>query len=118
MAVVFSVVVTPMLTIIAVMVAVPVMVVFPPAVIAIPVPFKESLSVVAGTNPTCAGIGRTSPVTLMPLVVVPHRIPVSFHPDEFRAWSWWKHPNNSRRRWRSDHDSNRHLAERKRPGNQ
>jgi hypothetical protein len=110
MAVVFSVVLA--LTIIAVTVAVPVMVVFAPAAVAIPVPFKEALSVVAGPNPACAGIGWTSPVSGMPPVTVSHRIPVSFHPDEFRAWARREHPNHSRRRWRSDHDSNRDLAER------
>src|SRR5579864_6719264 len=112
MAVVFPVVLALMLTKVAVTVAVPMMVVFAPSAVAVPVPFKEALSVVAGPNPACAGIGRASPVSGMPSVTVTHRIPVTFHPDEFRAWAWRKHSNHSRRRWRADYDSNRHLAER------
>ena len=72
---------------IAVAVTVPVMVVFSPAAIALPVPIKEALSIVVGGNPAGTGIDWTSPVPGMPLVVVPHRVPISLHPNEFRAWT-------------------------------
>jgi hypothetical protein len=79
---------TVMFTKIPVTVAVPMMVVVAPAVIALPVPIKEALAIMVRTNPTCARIRRTSPVSGMPPVVASHRIPVSFHPYEFRAWAW------------------------------
>jgi len=97
---------------IPVMVAVPVMVVFAPAAIAFPVPRKEALSVVVGHNPTRAEIGRTSPVSGMPLIMASNGIPVSLNPYEFGAWSSRDYPNHTRRRWRSDLYSNRHLAQR------
>jgi hypothetical protein len=103
---------------IPVMVAVPVMVVFAPAVIAFPVPNKEAPAVVVGHNPTRAGIWRTSPVSGMPLIMTSNGIPVSFHPYEFGAWSSRDNPNHTRWRWWSDLYSNRYLAERERSGNQ
>jgi hypothetical protein len=45
-----------MFTKIAVAAAVPVMVVFAPAVIAVPVPIKEPLTIMVRSNPTCARI--------------------------------------------------------------
>jgi hypothetical protein len=91
-----------MLTIIAVMLAVPMMVVFAAAALAIPVAAIEALSLVARTDPACAAIWRTSPVPAMPMVAAPHRIPVSFHPCEFRTWPRRENPDHPRRWRRSD----------------
>jgi len=105
-------VVVVMFTKIPVAVAVPVMVVFTPATVTLPVPRKETLTVMVGSNPTRARIYRTTPVSGMPPVVVSHRIPVSFDPYEFRARTWRENPNHTRWRWRSDRYSDRDLTER------
>jgi hypothetical protein len=97
---------------IAVVVAVPVMVVVAPSAVAFPVPSKEAPAVVVGNNPTRVGIWWPSPVSAVPLVVVSHRIPISLHPDEFRAWTRRENSNHPRRRGRTDFYSNRHLTER------
>jgi hypothetical protein len=97
---------------IAIMFAVPVMVVFAPATLAIPVAGIETAAFVARTHPMCAAIWSTSPISSMPLVVASHGIPVSIHPYKFRAWPWRENPNHSWRWWRSDFYPNRHLTER------
>jgi hypothetical protein len=61
-------------------------------------------------NPIGSFVGRPSPVTLMPFVVISHRVPVAFHPYEI--WLRLRGLNVHdcrRRRWRSDHDSKRDL---------
>jgi hypothetical protein len=100
-----------MLTIITAPPAVPVMVVLAAAAITLPIPTIEALSVVAWTNPACAGIWRTSPVSGVPPVVASNWIPVSIHPHEFRGWTWRENPNHPRWRRRSNCNSNRHLTE-------
>jgi len=104
--------VTVVFTKIAVMIAVPVMVVLAPSAIAFPVPGKEAPAVVVWNNPTRAGIWRTSPVSGMPLVVVSHGIPISFHPYELGAWTCRENPDDAWWRWRPDLYPYRHLTER------
>ena len=100
-----------MLAIIAVAVAIPVMIVLAPAVISVPVAAVESLTIVPGAYPVCARIWSPGPIAVMPLVMVPNRVPVTVDPEEFRAWSRGKNTNFSRGRRRADSDSDRDLTE-------
>ena len=47
------------------------------AVFSIPIAGEESLSVVMWYDPASAGIGCPTPISVMPFVMVPHRIPVA-----------------------------------------
>jgi len=96
---------------IAITVSVPAMVVFPPPPITLPVALKVPLSIMARPDPACAWIGCAGPVSVVPLVMVADWIPVAFHPDKFRTWSWrrsHKHPWG--RGW-PDSDSDGNLSE-------
>jgi hypothetical protein len=63
--------------IIAVTVSVPVMIMIAPATVAFPIPLIKSFSIVSRPDPARANIGRTSPVSVVPLVVVAYWIPVA-----------------------------------------
>jgi hypothetical protein len=61
-------------------VVVPAVFVAKAAAIPLPVTLVESLSVVSRQNPDGAGIGRASPVTVMPHVTASRRIPIAVYP--------------------------------------
>jgi hypothetical protein len=91
--------------------AVPAMVVPDLAAIAFPVSFIESLSIVARRHPMRTGIGRTGPVSLVPLIVVTHRIPVAPNPGIPGAGASGLHSLYACR-WRgADSHSDRKLSE-------
>src|SRR2546427_7329128 len=96
------------------MIAIPMMVVVAPAALALPIPFKEALSVMARRDPAGARVGRAGPVSVMPLVVVSHGIPVALHPEKFRTRTPW-HNHDPLRRRRADSDPDRNLTEQRRP---
>jgi hypothetical protein len=56
------------------------MVVFNSAVLPGPVTRKVLLAIMVWRDPIGSYIGRPSPVALMPFVMVPHGIPIAFHP--------------------------------------
>jgi len=96
---------------ISVTIMIPMMVVFNSTVLPGPVTRKIPLAIVAWGNPIGSYIGRPSPVTLMPFVMVSHRIPIAFHPHTIRL-RLRRRLNieyGGGRRWRSDRDSNRDL---------
>jgi hypothetical protein len=94
---------------IAVMVAIPAVIVLKPAAISIPVTREELSSFIARAYPNGALIGRPGPIASMPLVVVSNRIPIAFHPDEFRTRSDRLDANHARRRGRTNSDSDGNL---------
>ena len=63
-----------------VVIAIPMMIVIAAAVIAVPVTVVEPFAVVPRLHPTRAPIGRTCPVSFMPAVTASRRIPVALHP--------------------------------------
>jgi hypothetical protein len=91
-------------------VAVPVMVMFKPAVISVPVTYKELISIVTRRHPAGPRVRWTSPIAFMPPVMSSHRIPITIHPHELGCRSWRQDANHTRRRWRSDSDSNGDLG--------
>ena len=62
-------------------VAVPSVVMIEIAAIAIPAAFIVLISLITRFHPACAAVGRPSPVSLMPFVLVAYWIPVAVYPE-------------------------------------
>ena len=97
--------------VIAVVIAIPVMVVVESAMRAIPVAAVEAAAFVARADPARAGVRRTSPVTLMPNVVTARRIPVAINPCVAGSGAD-RNDRMPRRRRRPDLDSDGDLGSR------
>jgi len=100
-----------MVAIVTVTVVVPMMIVGTPAVTTFPIAFKEALSIVVRRHPMSPTIRRTGPITVMPLVVPSHWIPVALHPKKTGARGWWPDTNDAWGRRRPNGHSNGYLAE-------
>jgi len=74
-----------LVVVIAVVIAVPVMIVLAPAVVSVPIAVVVATSVMARTDPARACIWGPSPVALVPDVAAIHRIPVAIDPCITRA---------------------------------
>ena len=94
-----------MFAIIAVVVAVPAMVMFAPAAIAFPVTIPVAIPFISRCNPTCAGVNRAGPVSFMPSIVASHWVPIAFNPNEVRPGPWGVNPYDARGRGRADPNS-------------
>jgi hypothetical protein len=112
MMIVVMVIVAVIPVIVVVAAAVPVVSFSVPAVIvlhmaAIPVPIScvELLAVVAGCDPVGALIGRPSPISFVPLVVVADWIPIAVHESIPRARTLGHNANDSRTWRRTDSDA-------------
>jgi hypothetical protein len=90
---------------------IPAMVVCYAAAIAIPVAFEELLSIVMRFHPACAGVGWAGPVSVVPLVLAAHRIPVAPDPNIAGTGTSWLNPNDTRMWRRADSHSDRDLSE-------
>jgi hypothetical protein len=62
---------------IAIAVVVPMMVVLDAAAVTVPVAMIEALSVVARSHPTSGRVHGTAPISGMPSIAAPNRIPVA-----------------------------------------
>ena len=96
---------------IVVVVLVPAMVVGDVAAVSIPVTVKVALSIVMRLHPVCAGVCRAGPVSLVPLVVAAHWIPVASNPGIAFARAARLNSDNAGRRRRADPHSNGYLRE-------
>lgn len=96
--------------VVAVTFAIPVVAMFETAAVTFPVAVVIAFTVVARTDPTSASVGRTSPVTLMPAVVMSHRIPIAVDPDIFGAWLTRVFVIGARRRRCADPDADGNLS--------
>src|SRR5215471_3846842 len=67
---------------VAVVVVIPVMVVFEPPMRAVPVASVEMAAFVAGPDPVRAGVRRTGPISPVPDVTAIDGIPVAANPNE------------------------------------
>jgi len=92
-------------------VAVPSVIVRTAAALAFPVAFIKPLSVMARNDPDGAPVGWTRPVAVMPLVMMPNRIPIARNPDEPRPRSYGPDPNDPGGRRRANLNSDGNLAE-------
>ena len=90
--------------VVAIVIAVPVpaMVVGNVAMVAIPVAIEVTLSVMMWFHPVRAAVCRTSPISVVPLVVAAHGVPIPADPGIAFARAAWLHPDHTNRRWRSD----------------
>jgi hypothetical protein len=95
---------------VSVAVPVPMVVMFKPATISIPVTDIELSSVVTRWHPSSPRIRWPSPISFMPFVVPSHWIPITVYPHELGAWSWGQNANNTWLRWRTNSDTDRHLS--------
>lgn len=87
--------------------AVPSMVVGHVAAIAFPVACKELLSIVMRFHPARAGVGWASPVSVVPLIMVAHGVPVAPEPNIASAGTSWLNFHDTRAWWRADSHSDR-----------
>jgi hypothetical protein len=81
---------------------IPMVIVLKTATIPIPIPYEKLPTIMMRWNPTRAHVRRPCPVSLVPFVVPPDRIPIALDPDEFRARGRRKNANHTRRRRRPD----------------
>jgi hypothetical protein len=81
------------------------------AMISIPVARIILLPIVVGCHPACAGVSRAGPVSVMPLVVAAHRIPVSGYPGIVGSGASRLHPEDPNWWRRADSDSDGDLRE-------
>jgi hypothetical protein len=96
---------------IAVVIAIPVVIVFHPAVRAIPVTGIVHGAVMTRRHPCRALIRRPAPITCMPSVAASLGIPVAIDKRVTRPWTHRLHSNDPWLRRRSDSDSHRELRE-------
>ena len=73
---------------VAIVVAVPFVVVVAPAVVSVPVAVEKALAVMMRRHPTCALVGRTGPISGMPAVMAVYRMPITVNPGIRRAGAW------------------------------
>lgn len=98
--------------VVALVVVVPVVVVFDAAVLAFPIAAVEALTIVTRAYPASALVGRASPIAAMPTIVATYGIPVAVDPEELRAGADGANSNDAGRGRGTDYDSDRNLSER------
>src|SRR4051812_37912783 len=76
----------------------------------VPVTLKELTSIMMRCDPASGRVRRSSPVTLMPLVFVSHRIPITVDPNVVGARTAGHDSNDAGRRGRTNSDSHRDLS--------
>jgi hypothetical protein len=96
---------------IAVMVTIAMVIVFKPAMIAIPVTGEVLVSVMMRLNPMCTGIGGACPISLVPFIMASNRIPVTAYPHVAFAGTSRMKAFDAYRGRRSDSYSNGDLCE-------
>ena len=72
-------------TVVTIMVAIPMMVVFEAAAGAVPIADEVAATFVAGTNPTRASVGRQGPIAAVPAIMMSVGIPIAINPEVVRA---------------------------------
>jgi hypothetical protein len=89
---------------IAVVLAVPMMIVLVAASVAVPVAIVITLAIVARRYPASSQVMRASIVSVMPSVTAPYRIPITVHPDKIGTRAHGPNANVSRTWWRANPD--------------
>jgi hypothetical protein len=88
-----------------VVVAVPFVVVGDLTVFAFPVALVVHAAFMARRDPACAGVGRTSPVAVVPFVATAYRVPVADDPDITGTGTGRLNADDAGSRRRADSDS-------------
>ena len=86
--------------------AVRAVIVFKQALISLPVTLVELTSVMTRCDPASAAVRRSSPVTVMPFVMVSHGIPITIDVHVAGAGTSRHNSNHTGGRWRANSDSN------------
>ena len=97
--------------VVAVVMMIPAVIVLDAPAVSSPVALVELAAFIAGTDPIRAWVRSPSPITLVPLVMVSHRIPVSIDPYIARTGTSGNDAND-RRRGRPNSYSDRNLCRR------
>ena len=84
--------VTIVIPVIAIVIAIPVMIVRDHTTISFPMSFKKASPFVTRPDPERTGVRRSSPIPRMPAITPADRIPVSVDPNEVRARRHRAHP--------------------------
>jgi hypothetical protein len=95
---------------IAIMTAIPFVIVFDAAMATIPIAREKLLTIVMRADPVGTLVRRTRPVTFMPAIMPADGIPISVNPGKTRSGRSGMHGHNSRRRRRSEVDANANLS--------
>src|SRR4051794_17076814 len=98
-----------MFAVVTVVTPVPVVVVVASTVIAVPIPREVAPAFVVRSHPRSRRIRRPRPVSRVPLIMIPFRIPVAAHPDELGAGPRRQNPHLTVRRRRTDLDADGNL---------
>ncbi len=99
-----------MLPVIPVSVPVPAVVMLNPPAISFPEALEELIALITRPHPAGSGIGRASPITFMPSVMLADWIPITLYPHKFGAWAWRPGVDHTRRRGRADSNSDRDIG--------
>src|ERR1035438_3605324 len=94
----------------AIMFPIPVVVVLHPPAVAVPVSDEVAASLPAGSNPSRRRIRGTCPIAVVPLIMMPDRVPIAFDPYEVRPRSDRTDPQHSGNRRRSYSDTDAYLS--------
>lgn len=94
----------------ALVIPIPVVIVFNAAAVSLPVARVISFAIVARRNPTRSLVRWPSPIPFVPFVMPPHRIPITRHPHGFRSRAWRNNGNHPWWRRCPNHDSDRNLG--------
>jgi hypothetical protein len=96
---------------VVVTIAIPAMIVGSSAVVAVPVALEVALAIVTRFHPSCTGVGRTGPVSVVPSVVVACRVPVASYPEIVIARTLGLNSHYTDRRGRADCHTDGDLSE-------
>lgn len=82
-----SAVVIVVAVIVSISVSIPMVIVDQPPAIAFPITLVEAPAIVMGHHPHGTGIWWSGPISVVPLPMMTHRIPIALHPDKARSRS-------------------------------
>lgn len=103
-------------TIITVVSAIRVVIVFDAAMVAIPVSGEELLAIVTRSDPAGAFIRRTRPIARVPAIAAVHGVLITVYPNVTGTWSCGTDHNDPRRRRRSDANAYANLSAQRKSG--
>ena len=96
---------------VAVAIVIPLVIVRHAAAIAFPVAFEPPRAIVMRRYPPGARVWRARPIPFMPMIAMPHRVPIAFNPNKIGTRSRRPDPHDPRRRWRADRNAHGNLGE-------
>ena len=99
-------------------VATPVVGMFKPATISVPVTYEKHLSIMMRWHPASPWVRWKSPITFMPRVTLFHHIPITVYPHVLGAGPSRQNANHTWSRWGANSDTNGELSPKDRSAGQ